>query len=54
MKEDERNIYRRFTSVLSLTYKRYRDLQMPRGTDKSIDKAALERKCARTMAMQEK
>lgn len=27
MAEDELNIYRRFTSVLSLTYKRYKDLQ---------------------------
>ncbi|MEJ8841766.1 ATP-binding protein [Lacibacter sp. H375] len=27
MKEDELQIYRRFTSVLSLTYKRYKDLQ---------------------------
>lgn len=28
MKEDELNIYRRFNSVLSLTYKRYKDLQL--------------------------
>src|SRR5450432_626590 len=27
MKEEELNIYKRFTSVLSLTYKRYKDLQ---------------------------
>ena len=27
LKEDELQIYRRFTSVLSLTYKRYIDLQ---------------------------
>ena len=53
MKEDERNIYRRFTSVLSLTYKRYRDLQNAEARTRAAQiEAALERVRARTMAMQ--
>ena len=53
MKEDELQIYRRFTSVLSLTYKRYRDLQQAEGSARESQiQLALERVRARTMAMQ--
>jgi hypothetical protein len=45
-------IYRRFTSVLSLTYKRYKDLKQAEAQAKEARiEAGLERVRARTMAM---
>ena len=53
MKEDELQIYRRFTSVLSLTYKRYKDLKQAEAqTREALVEAGLERVRSRTMAMQ--
>ncbi len=53
MVEDELKIYRRFTSVLSLTYKRYIDLKEAEAqANESQIQLALERVRARTMAMQ--
>jgi signal transduction histidine kinase len=50
--EDELKIYRRFTSVLSLTYKRYKDLKQAEAQAKEAQiEAGLERVRARTMAM---
>jgi signal transduction histidine kinase len=44
MQEDELQIYRRFTSVLSLTYKRYRDLEKAESNAKeAVKQAALDR-----------
>ncbi|MDZ7646442.1 MAG: ATP-binding protein [Cytophagales bacterium] len=44
LKEDELTIYRRFTSVLSLTYKRYKDLKDAEAREKeAIKQAALDR-----------
>jgi len=51
-REDELKIYRRFTSVLSLTYKRYKDLKQAEAQAKEAQiEAGLERVRARTMAM---
>ena len=51
--EDELKIYRRFTSVLSLTYKRYKELKEAEAQSKESQiQLALERVRARTMAMQ--
>lgn len=53
MNEDELQIYRRFTSVLSLTYKRYKDLKEAEAQTRETQiQLALERVRARTMAMQ--
>ncbi len=53
MLEDELQIYRRFTSVLSLTYKRYKDLQLAEAQAKEAQiETALERVRSRTLAMQ--
>jgi signal transduction histidine kinase len=53
MQEDELQIYRRFTSVLSLTYKRYKDLkQAEANARESQIEAGLERVRSRTLAMQ--
>jgi signal transduction histidine kinase len=53
MKEDELQIYRRFTSVLSLTYKRYKDLQLAEANAREAKiEAAMEKVRARAMAMQ--
>ncbi|HEU4862120.1 MAG TPA: hypothetical protein VFT15_19885, partial [Chitinophagaceae bacterium] len=50
--EDELKIYRRFTSVISLTYKRYKDLQQAEAQAREAQiEAGLERVRARTMAM---
>ncbi|MGN6194916.1 MAG: GAF domain-containing sensor histidine kinase [Ginsengibacter sp.] len=44
MHEDELQIYRRFTSVLSLTYKRYRDLEKAEASTKeALKQSALDR-----------
>ena len=44
MKEDELQIYRRFSSVLSLTYKRYKDIQQAEANAKdAIKQSALDR-----------
>ena len=52
MKEDELKIYRRFTSVLSLTYRRYKDLKEAEAQTREAQiEAALERVRAKTMAM---
>ena len=51
--EDELKIYRRFTTVISLTYKRYIDLQQAEAQAREAEiEAALERVRSRTMAMQ--
>jgi signal transduction histidine kinase len=51
--EEELKIYRRFTAVLSLTYKRYKDLAKAEAAAREAQiEAALERVRARTMAMQ--
>ena len=51
--EDELNIYRRFTSVLSLTYKRYKDLKQSEAQTREAQiEAGLERVRSRTLAMQ--
>jgi len=53
MNENELQIYRRFTSVLSLTYKRYKDLQQAEANAREAKvEAALERVRSRTLAMQ--
>jgi len=53
MSEDELQIYRRFTSVLSLTYKRYKDLKDAESQARESQiQLAMERVRARTMAMQ--
>jgi len=53
LEEEELKIYRRFTSVLSLTYKRYKDLKDAEAQAReSHIQLALERVRARTMAMQ--
>ena len=50
--EDELTIYRRFTTVISLTYKRYKDLQQAEAQAREAKiEAGLERVRARTMAM---
>jgi signal transduction histidine kinase/DNA-directed RNA polymerase subunit N (RpoN/RPB10) len=50
--EDELKIYRRFTSVISLTYKRYKDLQQAEANAREAQiEAALERVRSKTMAM---
>src|SRR5688572_12436283 len=50
--EDELKIYRRFTTVISLTYKRYKDLQQAEAQAKEAQiETGLERVRARTMAM---
>ena len=50
--EDELKIYRRFTTVISLTYKRYKDLQLAEAQAKEAQiETGLERVRARTMAM---
>ncbi|HMK19098.1 MAG TPA: ATP-binding protein [Chitinophagaceae bacterium] len=50
--DDELTIYRRFTSVISLTYKRYKDLQQAEAQAREAKiEAGLERVRARTMAM---
>jgi signal transduction histidine kinase len=41
IQQDELQIYRRFTSVLSLTYKRYRDLQKAEGNAKEAVKQSV-------------
>ena len=52
MTEDELKIYRRFTSVLSLTYRRYQDLKEAEAQTREAQiEAALERVRAKTMAM---
>ena len=44
MQEDELQIYRRFTSVLSLTYKRYRDIEKAEASAKeAVKQSALDR-----------
>ena len=51
--ENELEIYRRFTTVISLTYKRYKDLQKAEAQARESQiQLALERVRARTMAMQ--
>jgi signal transduction histidine kinase len=50
--EDELKIYRRFTSVLSLTYKRYKDLKQAEAQAREAQiEAALERVRSRAMGM---
>ena len=52
MSEDELQIYRRFTSVLSLTYKRYRDLMQAEANAREARiEAALEKVRSRSLAM---
>jgi hypothetical protein len=52
MTEDELQICRRFTTVLSLTYKRYKDLQQAEANAREAQvEAALERIRAKAMAM---
>ncbi|MCW3088079.1 MAG: hypothetical protein JWQ78_1465, partial [Sediminibacterium sp.] len=51
--EEEIQIYRRFTSVLSLTYKRYNDLRLAEAQAREAQiQLSLERVRAKTMAMQ--
>ncbi|HEY0750246.1 MAG TPA: hypothetical protein VGD26_03775, partial [Chitinophagaceae bacterium] len=50
MNEDELNIYRRFNSVLSLTYKRYKDLQLAEAHAIQAERDLLEIKAARMKA----
>jgi signal transduction histidine kinase len=53
LSEDELKIYRRFTTVISLTYKRYKDLQHAEAQTREAQiEAALERVRSRTLAMQ--
>ena len=53
LKDDELKIYRRFTSVLSLTYKRYKELRQAETQAREAQiEAALEKVRARVMAMQ--
>ncbi len=53
LSEDELKIYRRFTSVFSLTYKRYKDLLHAEAQAREAQiEAALERVRSRSMAMQ--
>ncbi|HEY5772604.1 MAG TPA: ATP-binding protein, partial [Chitinophagaceae bacterium] len=50
--EDELTIYRRFTTVISLTYKRYKDLQQAEAQAREAKiEAGLERVRSKTMAM---
>jgi len=50
--EDELKIYRRFTTVISLTYKRYKDLQQAEAQAREAQiEASLERVRSKTMAM---
>jgi hypothetical protein len=50
--EEELNIYRRFTSVLSLTYKRYKDLKQAEAQAREAQiEVSLERVRSKTMAM---
>ncbi|HEX7844226.1 MAG TPA: hypothetical protein VF476_00415, partial [Chitinophagaceae bacterium] len=52
MKEDELQIYRRFTSVLSLTYKRYKDLKQAEASAKeAVRQASLDRVRAEIASM---
>lgn len=52
LSEDELKIYRKFTSVLSLTYKRYKDLkQAELNTREAIKRASLDRVRAETASM---
>ncbi|MFN8256282.1 MAG: ATP-binding protein [Bacteroidales bacterium] len=52
LKEDELNIYRKFTSVLSLTYKRYMDLkEAEANTIEAIRRASLDRVRAEIASM---
>jgi|GEM_PF-177360 len=52
LSEDELKIYRRFTSVLSLTYKRYKDLKdAESNTREAIKRASLDRVRAETASM---
>jgi signal transduction histidine kinase len=52
MQEDELKIYRRFTSVLSLTYKRYKDLQKAEANAReAVKQAALDRVRAEIASM---
>lgn len=52
MTEEELSIYRRFTSVLSLTYKRYKDLQKAEDQAREAQiEVALERVRSKAMAM---
>jgi len=52
LSEDELKIYRRFTSVLSLTYKRYKDLKdAEANTREAIKQASLDRVRAETASM---
>ncbi len=52
MKKEELQIYRRFKSVLSLTYKRYRDLQQAEANAREAQiETALEKVRSRTLAM---
>jgi class 3 adenylate cyclase len=54
LEEDDLMLFRKFTSVLSLTYKRYNDLQFAEAqTYKARVEAALERVRARALAMQQ-
>jgi signal transduction histidine kinase len=51
--EEAMNIFRRFTSVLSLTYKRYKDLKQAEANAREAQiEVALERVRSRTLAMQ--
>ena len=50
MKEEELQIYRRFTSVLSLTYKRYKDLQTAEANALQAQQDLIEIKAARQKA----
>jgi hypothetical protein len=53
LSEEELDIFRRFTSVLSLTYRRYMDLKEAEAQAREAQiEAALEKVRARTMAMQ--
>ena len=52
LEEDELKIYRRFSSVISLTYKRYKDLRQAEAQAREAQiEAALERVRSRSMAM---
>jgi signal transduction histidine kinase len=52
MKEDELNIYRKFTSVLSLTYKRYKDLKDAESNAReAVRRASLDRVRAEIASM---
>jgi hypothetical protein len=54
LKEEELQIFRKFTSVLSLTHRRYKDLKEAEAQAREAKiEAALEKVRARTMAMQQ-